>query len=375
MIKVLEVITDTNIGGAGVLLCSRLKHSDKNNFRYAVLLPKSSKLIRRLKDIDVEIFELDVAGDRSFDIAAVLKYLCVIKRFDPDIINAHGALSARIAAFALGIKIRIFTRHCAFETNKIYKARIVRLVVGRVSCLLSPHSIAVAEAAKRNLIEMGYSKHRIRVIINGVEGIRTVGQDEIDMLKKSLNIKCDDTVVCISARLVECKDHVTFLKAAKILVDTEENYKFLIIGAGELRRSLERIAHRLGIAEKVIFTGFVEDVAPYLSISDIQVNCSVGTETSSLALSEGMSIGLPSVASDFGGNPNMVKNGVNGYIYKMRDAHQLACMIKMIKNNGELYSRMSIAARERFHKEFNVQKTASETEEFYRLLYYKRNKK
>lgn len=369
MIKVLEIITDTNIGGAGVLLCSRLKYSDRKKFKYAVLLPRGSALTERLMRIPIQVIEFESKGDRSFEVISIFKCLKIIKNYSPDIVNAHGALSARIAALLTGVKVRIFTRHCAFKVGNIFKAPVARSVIGGVNAFVSPHSIAVARAAEENLIEMGYPKRRITVIINGVEKIRKASEQEKNELRKSLGIGEDDAVICISARLVDCKDHKTFLRAAKILCEKDRKFKFLIIGDGELRNPLEEYAKRLKIRKNVIFTGFVSDISPYLHISDIQVNCSIGTETSSLALSEGMSIGLPSVVSNFGGNPNMVKNGINGYVYKQGDARELACRIQQLIEHGDIYSKMSLEAKKRFCNEFNIQKTVKETEELYYALY------
>jgi glycosyltransferase involved in cell wall biosynthesis len=87
---------------------------------------------------------------------------------------------------------------------------------------------------------------------------------------------------------------------------------------------LKKMSQKLNLCDKIIFTGFVHDVSPYMNISDVNVNCSIGTETSSLALSEGMSLGIPAIASDYAGNKYIVKNRVNGLIFRQRDHVDLA---------------------------------------------------
>ena len=141
-----------------------------------------------------------------------------------------------------------------------------------------------------------------------------------------------------------------------------------MVGDGTQLDAMRSLAERLGIAERVIFTGFSDDVERWFNCFDLNVNCSVGTETSSLALSEGMSIGLPAVASSYGGNPYMVKHGENGFIYKMRDAEELSAMIARIANDRDLYLRMSEAAYQRFASELNSRKMTAETLSFYREL-------
>lgn len=80
----------------------------------------------------------------------------------------------------------------------------------------------------------------------------------------------------------------------------------------------------LGIDDNLCFAGFVEDVTPLMNITDIQVNASYGTEATSLSLLEGMSLGIPAVVSDFGGNPGVITDGENGLITPQKDADALA---------------------------------------------------
>jgi glycosyltransferase involved in cell wall biosynthesis len=106
-----------------------------------------------------------------------------------------------------------------------------------------------------------------------------------------------------------------------------------------------------------------------MEIADINVNCSVGTETSSLALSEGMSIGLPAVVSDYGGNPYMVRHGENGFVYPCGDTHIMAEYIIKLVGDRELYEKMSMAARRRFADELNAKSMTEKTTSLYTSLY------
>ena len=129
------------------------------------------------------------------------------------------------------------------------------------------------------------------------------------------------------------------------------------------------IAEALGIADRVHFTGFVEDVRQVFYAMDLNVNCSVGTETSSLALSEGMSIGLPAVVSDYGGNPYMVRHGKNGYVYPVGDFVQLSREIAVLAEDRSLYVRMSEEAKKRHREELNATAMTVATNSYYREMY------
>jgi glycosyltransferase involved in cell wall biosynthesis len=371
MIKVVEVISDTNIGGAGILLLSRLEQSERNRFKTTVILPKGSKLCERLNALKIDYIELDGCAEKSLEIFAIPKLYKEIRRLRPHILNSHACLSARVAGKLAKVPVLIQTRHSSFPLSKIYNYRSVRVFTNAVSRLLSDKIIAVAHIVERDLCKMGVDKDRIRVIINGARPLKRSSESEGMRLRESLNIPREATVVGICARLEKCKDHRTFLRAAAILSKSERDYRFLIVGEGSERQNLVSFARRLGIADKVIFTGFCANVSEYMSIFDINVNCSVGTETSSLALSEGMSLGIPAIASDYGGNPYMVKNSVNGFLYPQRNAAALAKRILLLEDK-KLYHKLASGARNRFDRELNCARMTRLTENLYIELLKKR---
>ena len=371
MIKVIEAISDTNIGGAGMLLLSRLEESDRTCFDTTVILPRGSKLCERLRDMGIKYKEIDGCADSSFDLGAISDLYREIKRISPHILNSHACLSARIAGRLARVPAIIQTRHSSFPVSKIYDYRPARAIVGFVSRILSDKTIAVAHVVKSDLCKMGIRGKDIAVIINGARRLHRLSLEDRIKLREKLGILKNSRIVGICARLEKCKDHQTFLRAARLILESGRDYCFLIVGEGSERKNLEGLSKKLGIADRVIFAGFCENVAEYMSIFDVNVNCSVGTETSSLALSEGMSLSLPAVASDYGGNPYMIQNGVNGFLYPQRDAVSLAKRIIELENEN-LYATFSKNAYERFLSELNCARMTRLTEELYKKLLKKR---
>ncbi len=363
--RVVEVITDSNIGGAGVLLTTRLKHTDPSKFQTSVILPKGSALAPRIKALGIEVLTVSHGADRSLDPLSIGEYVTHLRRICPDLVNCHGAFSARIAARLCRVPCVIYTRHCAYPVPSWQRRFPGKYLIGSTQNFLADGVIAVAEAAKANLLDMGVSEPKIRVIINGVEGILQKSEEEKREIRQSLGIPEDAFVVGICARLEACKGHEDLLECASLLVGKSKQYRFLIIGDGTRRQALEEYAHRLGISDFVIFTGFRSDVSPYYNVMDLNVNCSRGTETSSLALSEGMSLGIPAVASDYGGNPYMVREGENGLLYPVGKSCLLAERIRRIADDPILYRILSAGARNRFEEELNALRMTKETERLY----------
>ena len=360
--KVVEVISDMNIGGAGILLINRMKNTDLNKYRTTVVVPAGSLLRKRFEDIGVRCIEVNCKGDSSFGMDAVLKYMSILKDLKPDIVNTHGCLSARLAAKLIGVPVKLCTRHCYFAEGKKH---LLRRLGSRLSAELSDGFIAVADIVKKQMTDNGVPEEKITVIINGAEALERSTEEESSRLKSCLSIKDGVCVLGICARLEVCKGHEWLFETLRILVDDGEEIVALVIGDGSRRAELERLSEQYGIGESVRFVGFQKNVSPYMSIIDINVNCSVGTETSSLALSEGMSIGKPAVVSDFGGNPYMVRHGENGFVCRCYDSSQMAKYIKKLLHDKELYSSMCKAALKRFEEELNAREMTKKTNLLY----------
>ena len=312
-IKVIEVSSDTNIGGAGKCLLTLLENFDYNTFDVKVVLPKNSLLKPHIDKMNIPVIEVDGIADKSLDFAAVKKLRMIFKRERPDIVHTHASMSARIAAKQAGAKV-VYTRHSVFEPSKKISRGIGKVINGMINNHYADSIIAVAEAAKDNLTDTGVKESKIKVILNGVDGLTPVSTDEKRIIKERFNLPDGYKAVSIVARLEDIKGHDYFIEAADRLLQKGIKARFYIAGTGSYENHLKEKVKNMNRQEQIIFTGFISDVDKLMSITDVQANASFGTEATSLALLEGMSLGIPAVVSDFGGNPGVIKNGQNGYI-------------------------------------------------------------
>lgn len=290
-IKVLNIISDTNIGGAGKCIVTYCNNYNREKYEIFVVMPKDSLLKTELQKTGVEIIEIDGLKDKSFEISAIKKIEKIIKDVKPDIVHTHASLSARIAARKCGINKIVYTRHCDFPISKAYRFKIVRLLNGYLNEKLADKIIATSELAKENLIKQGISEEKIVVILNGVSKLEEASEEVKENLRKKYEIAEGQKVVGYLARIEELKGHKYFIEAAKLINDKyEEKYKFLIMGSGTYEETAKDKVRELGLENIVIFTGFIKDVASMLSIVDLQINASYLSETTNLALLEGMSL-------------------------------------------------------------------------------------
>jgi glycosyltransferase involved in cell wall biosynthesis len=351
MVRVLNVISDTNIGGAGRILINYLKYSDKSSFETLVALPRGSLLAEPLRAAGAVVYETDVTPDKSFDLKDVQKLKALIRQTDPVIVHTHGSLSGRIAARQCG-KLVIFTRHCVFPLSPRIKKGPGRLINKLVNEHYADRIIAISPAAKENLTDGGIRGDIIDVIMNGVEPLTRKSDDECKALRAAWGIPEGRFTLGILARIEDYKGHLIILDALRQLVGEGLDLTLVIAGAGTFEETVRQKTTELGLEKNVVFTGFVSDVSGVLSILDVQLNASYGTETSSLSLLEGLSIGLPAIVSDYGGNPNVIDEGVSGLLFKNKDSSGLAGCIRRLMQDPVLLEKMKVSAAIAYKERF-----------------------
>ena len=354
MIKVLNIISDSNIGGAGRCVLNFLKYYDRKNYDVKVVVPRGSLLIPEIIKLNTEYIEADNIAEKSFDILAINQLITIINNENPDIVHTHGSLSGRIAARFCGKKV-IYTRHSVFPVSKKISRGIGKFLNKSVNEYLADKIIAVAEAAKDNLTEGGISEKKIIVLLNGVEAVKPCTEEENNETREKYGLSKDDFVVGIMARMEPYKGHKYLIDAAKILKEKGKNIKVLIIGTGGYEEELKKYTAEKNMNDTIIFTGFIKDVRRMLGVMDVQANASYGTEATSLALLEGMSLGIPAVVSNYGGNPGVITSGENGYIFKLKDSADMAKYLEKLYDDKDTYEYMKKRALEIFGEKFTAQ--------------------
>lgn len=362
--KIIEVSTDTNIGGAGKCLITLLENFDYGKFEVKVILPPDSLLKPHIDKLGIEVIEVAGIAEKSLDIKSINTLRKVFKEEKPDLVHTHASMSARIAARQAGAKV-VYTRHSVFPPSRLLTCFPGRLINGMFNNHYADGIIAVAEAAKENLTDTGVDASKIRVILNGVDGLKRASEAERGKIRERFGVKDGEKVISIVARLEDIKGHDYFIEAADMLLKDGVDARFFIAGTGSYEQQLREKVKRLEREDKIIFTGFISDVDKLMNITDIQVNASYGTEATSLALLEGMSIGVPAVVSDFGGNPGVIKNNRNGFVVAKQNSAALKTALKQLLEDQTLYKAMSESSVRIFKSVFTARAMTRNTEKYY----------
>ncbi len=364
MIRVLEIISDTNIGGGGISLLNYLKFRDREHFQVSVALPRGSALVERIRELGgVELYELDAMADKSMDRAAIAPLRKIIRKADPQLIHTHGSLTGRVAGKLEGRKV-IYTKHCAFPPTGIKATAPGRLLVRTMDGLLADGVIAVGPSGREILERSGIPGDRIYEMLNGTASLLKPTPEERAEVRASYGFGPRDFVLGILARVEEYKGHAVLLDAVKELHAQGKSVRLLVAGEGSY---LERLREQAGELppETVVFAGFVRDVKRALWAMDVQINASTESETSSLSLLEGMSLGLPAVVSDIGGNPALIRDGKNGLIFPNRDSGVLARRVAELMDDPALMEKLSAGAEEIYAQRFTGEIYAGNIESVY----------
>jgi glycosyltransferase involved in cell wall biosynthesis len=157
------------------------------------------------------------------------------------------------------------------------------------------------------------------------------------------------------------------IRAMAQLADTDPALTLLIVGDGDERATLEGLAAKLGISDRVIFAGFRDDVHALLQVAELFVLPTLW-EALPTVLMEAMAAGLPIVASNVGGIPDMVRDGVEGVLVEKDNVPALADAIQIIMGDETLRSAMARAARARVEAEFSLPIQAGKLADLYRRI-------
>lgn len=364
MIRVLNIISDTNIGGAGRVLLNYMSRADREHFDVSVAMPRGGLLKAPLEELGTTVYEVDGLADRSYHKDDVKELIALIRRVEPDIVHTHGALSGRIAGRRCGVVV-FYTRHSAFPVPAKLKYPPGRWVNKFINEYYSDHIIAVSPAAAENLTDAGISSKYITVMMNGVTPVERKGPEECAALRERWGIREDEFVLGILARIEPYKGHLHILEAMKTLADQGRKLRLLVAGTGAYEQELKEKTKELGLADQVVYLGFQSDVAAVLSVLDLQLNASYGTETSSLSILEGLSMGLPAVVSTYGGNPWLIDDGEDGLLFENRNSADLAGCIARLMDEPDTLERMKGRAVEIFSQRFTAEIFAQNIEHVY----------
>ena len=216
-------------------------------------------------------------------------------------------------------------------------------------------AIAIDASTFRTFEKEGFLEAQIIKIPNGVDLPQILNSNELS--KNKLGITDYDNIVTCVSRFRPEKGHEVLLKAWQEVLKKKPNSILLLIGDGETLIERKQNAENLGIIDRIRFIGKVYNVQDYLFVSNVFVLAS-RKEGLSNALLEALATGLPCIASNVGGNMELIKHGINGLIFESGNSKQLAECVLRLLDDKELSQELGGNARLAMLEGFSLNNTA-----------------
>ena len=300
----------------------------------------------------------------------------IFRKENIEIVHCHTpsplALSCISAAEKMNIP-KVGTHHLLAETfslNTLLRSKtletlfyeILNHFYNRLDLVTGPSRYAIKILQKHGL------KVKSEVVSNGIDLASFSPSSEYKSFLRKFNLDKESKKILFVGRLMKEKGLDILFQAYHLVNERIPNTRLILVGKGYLRKELEKLAEKLGVDDKVIFTGFISDelLKQAYSASDIFVLPS-RAETQSLVLLEASAMGLPLVGAKITAIPELVKDGWNGYTFEPENHEDLAQKIIKILSNGKLMEKFSKNSLKLAEKH-DLNKSVNRLEELYRSL-------
>jgi glycosyltransferase involved in cell wall biosynthesis len=361
-VRVVEVLATGSNGGAQEHLYSLLTRIDRSRYDTSVVALSGGPAVRKLQRAGIPILVIDEPDD-AIAVGALAAHLAAVR---PDVLHNH-MYRAELVGTRAAIGLGEVGHRRPYVVSTVHSSRVRSAEDREQLRRLTPHIdqlIAVSRSIERKIVDEGRDTTAVRMIYNGVDLERYDHQEPCCTLAEEYGMEPGSQIVGVVARLEPEKGHPTLLEAWPAVLRKVPDAYLLIVGEGGRREELERQARDLRIAHRVVFTGRRDDVPAVTAALDVAVLPSY-REAQGLAILEAMALSRPVVASNVGGIPEMIEDGVTGLLVPPRDPAALAAAIVRLLKDHSLADTLARAGHDLVHDRFCIELMVKAVEEIY----------
>ncbi len=354
--RIVILITTLTFGGAEtqvVRLATELK--TRGWTVCVVCMVKPTAYMSQLEAQHIPVHSLDMKRGVA-DVRAVFRLASLIRDFRPDIVHCHmfhANLLGRVTRLFCRIPALVCTAHNFRETSEQDGPTWHKELLYRITDPLADKTTIICNAAFERYVRVGaVPRRKFQMIPNGVDTDHFKrSKNRRKNAREALGISSEFVWLAVG-RLVKQKDYPTLFRALELL--KHEQFVVLLAGNGPLEEQLREECRTRGLERQVRFCGAREDILDLYSAADAFVMSSE-FEGLSAALLEAASTGLPAVVTDVGGNADVVKDEITGYVVPPAASKQLAtAMHRLMALLPENLQTMGDAARQLCHEQFRI---------------------
>jgi glycosyltransferase involved in cell wall biosynthesis len=361
MLRILQIIPSVDIGGAERMLLDLIRGIDRDHFLPNVVCLGDRPSLREA-GISCDTSSIELFHGKK-DCGFLIRLLKVLRESKPDIIHSHSLLTHYYSGIAgLLTSIPVIA---TFHSNDAIVTLGERIAVR--SIITTSRYLVVVTPEQCQHFGLNASSKKTRYIPNGTP-LASVSLEEAATIRKrareALRIQDKEYVSVCIANFRPVKGHSFLLAAAKIVAQVVPNFRLLLVGDGPLRGNLEDTVKEAGVSSVVHFLGFRTDIVEILAASDLLISPSL-SEANSIAIMEAMALAKPVIATNVGGNKQLIENLVCGILVAPQSPGPLAdAIVWMISNEAEAAS-MGLNGRRKVLDRFDVKAMVARYEQLY----------
>lgn len=361
MIKVLYLMNHAGKAGTERYVQSLVEKLNNKHIKAYFAYNEEGLLVERMKALGVETFKIKMRN--PFDLKAALELSGLCKRLKIDIVHTQYLRENYIALFSrlFNPKTKVmYTNHFILENNWILR------IWNRILTPLQANIIAVCNRGKEMMISNGVDGKKITVVFNGVDPNFWGGPVE-STLRKEFGIDEETFVMLCGSRFAYDKGHKFLVNSiAELKKITNEKFKLVLANDGPFFEQIKEQVEALGLKDDIIFTGFRKDIKNLIDGSDLYINSSQH-EALSFAIIEVLAAGLPVIATDMGGNSDIINPDTNcGMLVKYEDAKGLAEAMRKVMEDTNLQKTFRRNALRAVKEKFSLDNMVMQAYNLYR---------
>ncbi len=364
-IRVAFVVHVMQVAGAEMLVAETIRRLGSRIDATVFCLDAIGPLGEELQSEGVPVVSFGRRPGRDWRVVRVMARELRKRRIQ--VIHAHQytpffySALARVAAG--GAPRLMFTEHGRHYPDVVGRPRRVinRLLLARLAT--ETNAVCRFSADALRAVD-GFSGVPVGVVENGIDPFRYRSTADVRAARQEVGLDAHREYIANIARFHPVKDQASLVDAFHRVASARDDVDLLLVGDGPLRPEIEGQVGRLGLETRVKFLGIRRDVPDVLAASTVFCLNSV-SEAASLTLMEAMAAGRPVVVTDVGGNPEIVREGVDGLLVPRQDPGALAAALLQVLDSPEVAHRMGEAGAARVRDVYRIDRTVQRYFELY----------
>ena len=357
MLKVLYLLNYAGKAGTERYVETLVKYLNGEKIQAYFAYNEGGLLVERMQEAGVSVRQ--IAMRRRFDLKAAKALAALCAEWDIDVVHCHYLREHYTALLAkrFNKKIRVvYTNHFVMANDAVTR------ISNRWMDKRQDQMIAVCNRGKEQLVANGWSGDRITVIFNAVDPAAWAGDRASSTLRAELGLAEEDFVMLCASRFADDKGHKYLIDSVKRLTEISNvPFTLVLAGDGPLLEPAREQVKRLGLEERVRFIGFRKDIKNLYKGADLYVNSS-RHEALSFLIIEAMAAGLPVIATDMGGNRDIVNDEAGcGALVEYDNPESMAQAMKRLMEDPALLARCRENALKTIREKFEIHKLAQAT--------------